>query len=260
MNRIVYVMILAVSLLRLDAARGDVLFFDNFDYPDGPPPSPWTVNTGIGGQQIVGGALVIRPGAAGADQNSPTGTVDYSRAFGVTLNSGTVFAGFDLNLTTAPTDALGNYFAHFLGTGGSANSTRVSLNTTAGVTTLGISEVAANAVASSATPILTGTTYRVVLGYDFATGTSTAWLNPVDISSASIIDASGANALTLTGFQFRIDNTTDGAKIVDNLVVATTFNEALVAVPEPSSVAMLCAVSVWGGIAGRRRLKARNEH
>ncbi len=236
--------------------RADILFSESFTYADGLPPPPWQLISGVGGQSIINNQLAIT-----ANQ-TPGVTGDYSRAFAGSISSGTLFAGYDLTITASPTDSGDNYFAHFSGVAGPTGSTfttRVFLNLNAGVTQIALSEGATPAVVTEATPLTLNTVLRVVQGYDFSTGTSTLWLNPTSVSSPAISDASAVNPASVSAFNFRINNNTDGNKIVDNLMLATTFNEALTftAVPEPNSIALVSTIGFTGLLAVSRRRKAK---
>jgi hypothetical protein len=238
-------------------SRGDIIYSEPFTYTDGiAPPSPWALNTGAGGQRIQGNTLVMTPGAAGAVGDA-VGTADYQRPFPLAVTTGTVFAGYDLVITSAPTDSGDNYFSHFITSGGvSSNTSRVFLNLITGNTNIGLSEAAGTAVSSIATPLALNTTFRVVQSYDLTAGSTSLWFNPTTTTAlADLTDATGTgNATSITGFQFRINNASDGAKIIDNLIVATTFAEAanIAAIPEPSSIALVALVG-FAGMAVRYR-------
>jgi hypothetical protein len=227
-----------------------ILYSESFAYPDGTPPSPWVLTSGTGGQTISSGALAMAASGTGA------GTGDYSRPF-TAVTSGTVFGGFDVVLTSAPTDTGDNYFAHFVGQTATTFASRVFFNLNAGVTNFAFSESTQPATQTlTSTPVNLNQTYRVVVGYDLGTGTSSFWLNPtVDGESALLVDATGNNATSLTGFSFRLQNTSDGNKTIDNLIVATTFAEAanITAVPEPTSIALVSLVGGSGLFAAYRK-------
>ena len=236
--------------------HADILFSEAFTYADGLPPPPWLLISGSGGQSIINNQLAIT-----ANQ-TPGVTGDYSRAFAGPVSSGTLFAGYDITITASPTDSGDNYFAHFSGVAGATGSTfttRAFLNLNAGVTQIALSEGATPAVVTEATALPLNTVLRVVQGYDFSTGTSTLWLNPTSSSSPSISDASAVNPASISAFNFRINNNSDGNKIIDNLKLATTFNEALTftAVPEPNSIGLVSLIVCTGLVTASRRRNAK---
>ena len=230
-----------VSLIFLSELRADLVLTDTFSYPDGLLPSPWNLFSGTGGQTVVSGRLRI----------DDAGTGDYARSIG-TLTSGSVFAGFDLNVDAAdlPSSAAGQYFSLFAQESSGMNAnfvSRVFLATATGGFQIGIARGSGTGATTTFAPgvFLAGTTYRVVHGFN------------IDTNVASLgIDTSGGPTLTsstgdtdptqLTLFAFRISGTSDGDKFVDNLTIATTYTEAFVAVPEPSSIALISLVGFVG--------------
>src|SRR5690606_31386238 len=88
-----------------------------------------------------------------------------------------------------------------------------------------------------ATELDQDTTYTIVVSYDLATHEAKLWVNPASEASTSISDTAGAPA-DLAAFMFRVSGTSDGDKTIDNLKVATSFDEA-VGIPEPASLGLL---------------------
>ncbi len=242
------------------SSNADLLLLDDFP-TDGTPPPSWVALTGTGGQGVVGGQLV--QATSGTVNTVAQGTQDYYRPLSSVVTTGVVYAGYDLNIVSAPTDAADNYFAHFsvnnLGGGGFFG--RVSLNLVAGNTVLGLAEsTTTGSVANvfGTTPIALSTTVRIVQSYDLGTGEARVWLNPIDETSPFLADATFTpNATGIGSFNFRINNNSDGNKLIDNLSVATTFAEALTftAIPEPTS-ALLLIGAVFGLSFNRRRKQA----
>ena len=71
------------------------------------------------------------------------------------------------------------------------------------------------------------TTYRAVISWDSASGESKLWLDPTDESSDSISDTKSSVGTLIEAFALRQSNDYVGTQLIDNLVVATTFAEAL---------------------------------
>jgi hypothetical protein len=95
-----------------------------------------------------------------------------------------------------------------------------------------------------------------IVGFADGTGTESGWINPGSGDSATP-DVTFANADVggLDGFAFRQGGTWDNggaAWTADNLVVSTTFEEAVAAVPEPSSLGILALT----GLAFLRRKRS----
>ncbi len=238
---------LFLALAPLSVVRADILFNETFSYPNGAlttVSSDWTTHSGTAGQMLVtSGVLGV----------STSNTEDVNRLTGTTLTSGSIFAGFDFSVT-APAPAGGGdyeYFAHF-GNGTSDFTARMDVTAAvgAGDFTVGIGATA-TADQTWATDLTYGVNYRAVIGYNRDTGIATLWVNPVDEMSTNIVSASDFN--DVTAFYFRESTSSVGESIaVDNLIVATTFTQAL-GVPEPGSAMALAFVGFMSIFVRRRR-------
>jgi hypothetical protein len=228
-----------VALLSAAPANSAVLFNEPFTYADGPlataSSNVWTEHTAppVGGQSIVSNQLLI--------DNSGGG--DYNRPFGSTLNSGTVYAGFDLTVPAAKlpttTGTTGPYFAHFAQalTGDSlttAFSSRLVLHKGTANGTYGLGLVRNSFSSGTLVPTEWGVDFlpdvkqRVVLAYDLDAKVAKLWVNPATEASTSISNTTGDNLpATLAYFCTRIDGngSAAGAKLIDNLIVGTTFSD-----------------------------------
>jgi len=162
--------------------------------------------------------------ASSADQPSSTSTDHYF--FG--LNGGTYFNRL---VTYRPTGSgTGNY-------------------------TLGIAADVTATNTDWGTELVLDTTYRVVMSYSLTTGASTLWVNPVDVGSTNVTSAAGGSpATSIDDAAFRLGSTAAGDKSVDNLIVATTFAEA---VPEPSTCVLL-GIGAFGAIWTLQRRASRS--
>jgi hypothetical protein len=92
-----------------------------------------------------------------------------------------------------------------------------------------------------------------VVSYAFDTKAVSLWVNPLNQASASISDTSNfQDAVTAIAFRQASASNTE---VIDNLVVATTFQEALtgVSVPEPSTLALALVGGLAGLVALRRK-------
>lgn len=221
--------ICAVSLTPA-AVRASVFYTDTFSYPNGDlttVASPlWVGHSGTGTFVPVSAGQISLAQGSGSRQ-------DVNRATGSTLGVGeTWYAGFDVAVTGGSATA---YFAHFI-SGTSVFGDRLFVTPTTGDFTFGISQVGAAPDVSWGTALNFGTTYRVVLSYDFDTGVNKLWVNPT-MSGDTSIAWTGVASTAFTGFAFR-QGSGDSVQVIDNLVVGTTFND-VVAVPEPASAAMI---------------------
>jgi hypothetical protein len=221
----------ALVLLAVTAASADVLMMENFTYADGDlgtvSGSVWSRHSGSPAvQNVVSNALLIDDDSA----------ADYNKSLASAVTSGTLYAGFDLTLAgsdpPSATTALDHYFANFATTSTTGFVSRVfAFSATGGVYKVSIQRISGTGETKTDFPttFAADTTHRVVFAYDFASETSTLWLDPSSIASTSVTNNSGANPLPtgLNLFVVRNHNTSSGDKIIDNIIVATTFDEAL---------------------------------
>jgi hypothetical protein len=233
------------SLVALTAAPApaDILLSDEF-LVDGdllgstPSPGPggvWEVNNqgsmGINAIQIFGGEVILTqdPAVSGEDGHSD---------FEPRLPTDTTYARFDFRLPASGNADLvnvnedGNYFVLLRQSGnqGFRARTGVVQPSAGGDFGLAISADSSNLGPDGVTwptDLLFDTNYRVVISYDAATGGSQLWLDPTDQSSQSISDPVGTASDIIQGFSLRQAGDYQGSQIIDNVVVATTFAEAL---------------------------------
>jgi hypothetical protein len=174
-------LLLLILILLVTNSNAQVLLEDNFSYPAGDLISAhgWTAHSGSGSQPITvnNGGLVFA-GYPGSDIGNAalvdnTGEDDH-RTF-TTQTSGTVYAGFLVQVTTAAT----GYFLHF-GEGpiGFNFRGKVFINTS---NNFGVS-VGNNTGTYATTAFTPGNTYLLILKYEIVAGTNN------DIVSLFIID------------------------------------------------------------------------
>jgi hypothetical protein len=230
-----------IALVTGGQASAAVVFSEPFTYADGElsasSAAVWGLHSGTGGQTIVNNALFINDNSSG----------DYNRSLGTipAFSTGIIYAGFDMTVDPLDlptnTNATAPYFAHFgealtgtgtnfvsrvlMNPGSAADKFTMGLIRTSFMPTPGGTQVPT----AWATELTAGTKYRVVMAYDLDADVSTLWINPTSQASTNITNTTGDNIPTaLNYFMFRIDGTSSnsGDKTIDNLIVATTFNEA----------------------------------
>jgi hypothetical protein len=226
----------AVMGVALNAAQATIYYNETFSYPDGNLTNSsgnlWITHSGTTQVGVTDGKAIL----------SGANSADVHRDTGVAMGAGDVwYAGFDLTVSQVSGSI---YFAHFL-MGASTFGGKVMATTpsSGGDYRLGVSGISGTSVTNMwATDSDYGTTYRVVVSYNYDTGYSQLWIDPTQQSDTSLL-SQGFATDEMTSFALR-QATPANASTIDNLIVATTFNEAL-GVPEPSSVAL----SVLGGFA-----------
>lgn len=261
-NVFLALLVFAFTAYSANAVHADIVAADSFP-TDGalvgqiPSPGPglaWASHSGAGNKPIMvtGGGVVL-------DQSTGSGEDVNTRfaAFGAT---DTIYARFDFSLASGlgavNPDANGLYFAHFKdATFGFRGRTGVLSPAAAGDFVLGINADSSNlgAGAQWASDLSFDTVYRTVISYNAATGESRLWLDPTDVNSTNIGHTATAGTL-IESFAFRQSNDFTGSQLIDNLVVATNFDQALSGVPEPGSVGLLVLGAI--GLVSRRRRNA----
>lgn len=250
-------LICALVLAMLFAApqlRGDILFSEGFDYADGTKLvdiATWGNHSGTPAE------LEVNNGTLAVIENG-TPSEDANRALGQTFTTGAVYAGFDFSVAAAAV-ASGTdfeYFAHIGNIGSLDFGSRMDIQAAqgAGDFRVGISP-SASVDATWGTDLTFGTTYRAIFGYNRDTGFTKLWIDaavPGDtFIQTSIVDFNDVNS-----FMFRQSNSSiDETITVDNLQLATTFNEAnrFGPVPEPGSFAVLGMLGLIGLTKRRRK-------
>lgn len=177
-------------------------------------------------------------------QTEATNGEDIANQFADRTASATTYARFDFRLpaadnTTFATDAdimtEGLWFVTLRGTSASASlraRAGVVLPSGSGDFRLAISADNGNLVTNGTVfpaSLSFDTTYRAVISFDASSATSKLWLDPVDESSTNVahIGAGTSVGTIINRVSLRQHNSYNGKEFVDNVVVATTFADAL---------------------------------
>jgi len=225
----------ALGFLPSDASAA-AIWMEDFTYADGSltnVSSLWTTHSGTATPILVSGNTVAGMSAGAGSRE------DSNRLLDTTYSTGVLFTGFDLTLSTTPVGSA--YFLHFKDTTtGFRGRVFLSEPTVTGFR-LGLE----NDGGDNAAPLPTtsdlnlGATYRVVLGYDTAAGTSRLWVNNLNEASPTIEDTTPAATLVaISALGLRQGGSATATYTgldIDNLITATDFVSA---VPEPSVYAL----------------------
>ena len=266
---------LTVVLLALGLNAKAQTIYDNepFSYPDGTPLYSGTAINLSNGQSpaagevwnaisspttnpltVTGGALVLK--TTGDDD-----TLSFaSGGVATTVMSGSVYAGFDLNLSADTTPQ--GYFLAFdtAPTNTSSFSARVFAEASGSGYILGLSlETSTGTYQTVPTVLSFGTTYRVVVEDDLGTGAD-LYIAPTDAvqgDQTGFITLSGITDTSAGAVLIRQGSTgSSPSGTIDNLVVSNDFADAAVyvaSVPEPSTYAALLGGLILVGVATHRR-------
>jgi len=235
---------LAVGLLA-GTANATILVQESFTHPDGnlvgqtpEVGTTWATHSGTTGPVLVSGGKITLVQSNAEDVNSGTGS---------TMGAGSRwYAGFDLSIPSGTTNA---YFAMFMkGTSNFDGRIWVTAPASGGDYRLAISND--NSITDADGEVFTGdltfgTKYRVVHYYDYTAMAAKLWIDPINESSPGFLAADPGYSDAVTAYAFR-QGGGNSSQTIDNLVVATTFGEAL---PEPASLVLIAL----GGLAALRR-------
>lgn len=224
------------------AAHAQNTYTESFDYADGSAlvtQGGWTqISSTVNPLTVVGGKVSMK------DNGQDAGVLT-----GFTSNSGTLYAGFDLNVSAAGT---GDYFFAFNNSvsSGTGYTGRFYAKTSGSGYVLGLLMGSSGTPTYSSTVLDFGTTYRVVIRYNFVSGakndTGTFYISPLDANEANDTAAittatwvaSNDEDTALTAVALRQGTAGSAPTIAsfDNLVVSDSFTAAakLVAAPAPS--------------------------
>jgi hypothetical protein len=233
-----YLMILGLPGL-VCSTLGDILVTDQFSYPDGAlthvSNGSWKTHSGTAGQVQVKQAQVFLSQRQSEDVNTAfsTGSVDPSKALAV-------YASFNITFVTLPTGSNGTYFAHFkdgAATTGIRCRIFAATNGTAGGVRLGVAAASNTASSELSSPLVLGSTHRVVCRMMLADNSSSLWIDPREEADPDLSSTDQATPKVAAGFAFR-ESLASGAGMgefwVDDLVVATSFAEVVPRAPPPT--------------------------
>jgi hypothetical protein len=261
-----------ISLLTMLAAcsiRADIIWQETFNYSNGPVSitstngtgsttiSNWITHSGNIDQFVNNKRLEVSSSSA----NGPlqfTRSGDTHRFFSTTAGSPytnahqLLYAGFIINFTNLPT-ANGAYFAHFYVSSttfpgrlwaltGNPAATSNNFSRVANTFRLGVSASdGQRPFGTLALDLATNTDYQIVMGWDPVTlDAVTVWVNPTSPTDPSVTSGDAFNptaANIVNGFGFRQATGFGGFTTISNLVLATTFDEALTNVLSTNAVA-----------------------
>jgi len=253
------------SLLALASTRADLIWYEPFNYADGPinltgtnvdGSTNWFLYSGNADAQVVNHKL---ENAASGSTTTFNRSGDNYRplciAGGCTYTSAptVLYASFTVNSTNFP-DADGGYFAHFALGSGTFQGRIFALKSPAGLPNtwqLGVAGGSAS-TASAVFPadLATNTDYQVVVEWDpvslFAVS---LWVNPLSASDPKITSIDAVpTPITAQSFNFRqASSMGNWFCTISNLALATTFDEAATNVWSTNAAAPIIAYQPVGG-------------
>jgi endonuclease/exonuclease/phosphatase family metal-dependent hydrolase len=225
-------MLMLVGMLTTPLGLGAaVILSDSFDYPNGSlitvSSGTWVHHSGsVDGQVQVSGGRGLLTGNDSEDVNA-----------GFTPAGDTLYAGLTIRFTALPSSE-GNYFCHFKSSG-STYRPKIYASTSGapgGEFRLGISN-GANSPPNQVLPMALqlNTDYRLVFRYTVSSPSGTLWVNPASEADPSVTALDTASSATMVAFALRQSGGI-GALEVDDLIVATTFNEVVTEAPPQAPV------------------------
>jgi hypothetical protein len=242
---------LILTLLTLGlglSARAATIFTDNFnEYADGvlpvqpgTPSATWTNHSGTGSLPISAGTLYVGQ-TFSSDVSTFLGGQPYAPNSASPSATNVFYYSFTVNFQLLPTASGGFYFAHLKDNGTANFRARLFAftNTAApGTFRLGIANGAGTASATNSADLSPGTTYTIVVRYYNPTNTfsapiSTLWINPTSETDPSFTATDATTPISVTTMSFRQPGSTTtptagaATMAVDNLVVATTFQDVV---------------------------------
>jgi PEP-CTERM motif len=257
----------ATGCLALQTAQATLLMSESFNYPSpgslGGNVNPSTGSTWTGGNNLtIASGNLTYPGLP--DQGGhELSVVNGSSGSGINqfLNqtSGQVFYSFLLDTLATPT---GNSYLTSLnpGTtvpGGSGDAVALYTYSNATGYRLGLRANGASAVTTpTGSPLSAGSTYFVILEFDFGANLASLYLNPTPggaqpAATLTLTPTSAVTAIDNVGFKSQA--TAGASYYLDNLLIGTTWAD-VTAVPEPSTLALV-GLGVLGLAARARRAR-----
>lgn len=211
------------------------VFNDPFSYNDGPlvalnSGNLWQHHSGAitGEVQVAGGSVTVDEVFAEDVSARLIGAPYYA------TNAGGLYTSCKATLNFLPTLTtnvpFGTYFLHLKDDGNVNFRARVIVtvtNAAAGTYRLAIANgTSTNVPDQYPVDLIVGVQYTVVTRYDLVSGLSTLWINPAAETDPSVTATDPVNLNLISGVALR-ENIGMGQVVVDDLIVATTFNAAL---------------------------------
>lgn len=233
----------------LAPVRGEELFRETFDYPDGPlaalTDSPWQNHSGAENEmEVIGGAVRLDRSQT-EDVHvaiSPTGE-EYEPGNGHVL-----YAGFTATWESLPS-AKGAFFCHFMLGSATMRGRLFAIESEAGEESfrLGVTNGSGDPAEAAVVDreLQLGTTYFVVLRYDVDDAATTLWVDPVDESDPAVTATDTMNTVAIKAFALR-ESSGIGRLDLDNVCLGTNFGEVSAGAAASSTVSLVPGeVTAW---------------
>jgi len=261
MKKSVVFLTAALALLSSQSFATTPVLSDNFNsYPNGNLTNGTTwfqTAPAANPVQVTGGVVTI--GNSGQDVYSPFSSP-------VTLADGqSLYFGLTLNVSAA--QATGDYFLHFTPNAGNSSLLydRAFVKSTTGGYFLGLAGTSGGTTTYGTTVLSLGTSYNMVLAYNYSATTPTnstdaIYINPssptVGNNTPYLLAAWGTATIDtnqIAAVNFRQGSAGSAPTLtVDNLVVSQTFGDVVPA-PEPSTIALAAMGGAACLVAFRRK-------
>jgi hypothetical protein len=232
---------MALIAMATAPAFSAVLMSEGFSYANGNlvPNGGWATHSGTGTDiQVASGRAVV-------DMNSAP---DDNKTFAAQGATGKTYYCLEVLIPAITGSPRLNYFAHLKDTGTVNFAGRLGVAPSGTGFTFAVGSTAFTTPTSWTSQLAYGTSYRVVISYDAATGTSEMWVNPANELSPKVT-STGTPGTNVSAFALRESNTGTGTlwkASVDNVGVGTTFNDACTQITPTQS-------DTWGRLKMRYR-------
>lgn len=257
--------VVGVAIFNLQTAQANSLFSDGFNYAT-PGALGGNINSGSGfkwgpgnGNLTIGNGNLTYPGLQDLGGNELS--VGWGVSAGTATNgfanvtSGSIYYSFLIDCTTAPSaQYLTALNPGTTGPSGSSDALQVNVATATGGWKVGVRTPGASTTLAG-TVLSLGTTYLVVVGYNFTTHAATLYLNPTAGGSQPAADVTITGNGTVTsidnvGFKAQTTGNT-GAFLIDNILIGTTWADVVTPAPEPATC-VLAGFGMLGLVLARR--------
>jgi hypothetical protein len=269
-----FTIFLVVGLALSTTAWGQLITFDNFNYPDNDllTNNGWTAHSGAGTAPVavgVSNGLTYSgysglSGVTGAIEGNAAKLVntgeDVSKLF-TTVSSGTIYYSFLTNVTTGTA----GYFLH-LGSSATNFAARVFVkpSATSGKINFGISNTSTASYSATPTDFNTSTTYLIIVKYDVSTtGSASIWIKTSGVPVTEVDAGTPEHTTTGTG-QATIERiclrqySATQSMVVDGIRIGQSWASILPAtgVNQPPSITGVSRVTFVPAIGGTDSIKA----
>jgi hypothetical protein len=227
---------IALSTVAITSIRADLIWFEPFNYTSGQhivtsSTNLWVQNTGLTDDIVNNGRLENASGAPLSRTGDVERRIAATAGSPYTNGQQVTYASYIINCTNFPSSSSFTYHFHFVSLANGFLGKLFTLTTSASLPNTWRIAASGSANTPSANlniDLATNVNYQIVQAYDPINALTKIWVNPVSSNDVCVTSTDLVSGTPTNGW-FQSRQSTDGNffATIDNLSLATTFDEAL---------------------------------